>query len=90
MNEILVTIGGQPVYPKERAIDSEFAISYRDARDASGYPLATTKMSPSGWISGGNEEALEAGLPLLGALLAVILIAIAAVILAKRTRQTRA
>ncbi len=90
MDEILVTIGGQPVYQKDKAIDSESAKSYRDARDASGYPLATTKMSPSGWISGGNEEAIEAGLPYLGALLTVILFAIVAVILAKRSRQARA
>lgn len=86
MDEILVTIGGQPVYRKDRSIDPESASSYRDARDASGYPLATTKMSPSGWISGGNEEAIEAGLPFLGALMTVILFAIVAVILAKRAR----
>lgn len=86
MDEILVTIGGQPVSLKERATDPESATPYRDARDASGYPLATTKMSPSGWISRGNEEAIEAGLPLLGVLLTVILFVIAAAVLAKRTR----
>lgn len=89
MDEILVTIGGQPVYRTDKTIDPESAISYRDARDASGYPLASTKMSPSSWISGGNEDAIEAGLPLLGALLGLLLFAIAAVILAKRARLTR-
>jgi len=90
MDDVLVTIGGQPVYRKDRALDPESAKSYRDARDASGYPLATTKMSPTGWISGGSEEAIEAGLPFLGALLTVILFAIVAVILAKRARQAPA
>jgi len=47
-------------------------------------------MSPTGWISGGSEEAIEAGLPFLGALLTVILFAIVAVILAKRARQAPA
>lgn len=89
MDDVLVTIGGQPVTRKDRAIDPGSATFYRDARDASGYPLATTKMSPGGWISGGNEEAIEAGLPFLGALLTVILFAVVAVILAKRARQTR-
>jgi len=86
MDEILVTIGGQPVYRKDRTIDPASAPAYRDARNASGHPLVTTKMSPSGWIGGGNEEAIEAGLPFLGALLTVILFAIVAVILAKRAR----
>jgi len=87
MDDVLVTIGGQPVYRKDRATGPESPKFYRDARDASGYPLATTEMSPSGWISGGNEEAIEAGLPFLGAVLTVILFAIIAVILAKRARQ---
>ena len=89
MDKILVTIGGQPVYRKGEGPDLESAASYRDARDASGRLLAITEMSPSGWASGGNEEAIEAGLPLLGAFLAVILFAIVAVILARRTRQAR-
>ncbi len=86
MDKILVTIGGQPVYRKGEAPDLGPATSYRDARDASGHLLANTEMSPSGWVSGGNEETIEAGLPFLGAFLAVILFTIVALILAKRTR----
>jgi hypothetical protein len=89
MEEILVTIGGQPVYRRGEAPDRGSA-AYRDARDLSGRLLATTEMSPSGWASGGNEETIEAGLPYLGAVVAVILLTVVALILGRRTRQGRA
>lgn len=86
MDRILVTIGGHPVYPKGETPDLGPAAAHRDARDAAGRLRAITEMSPSGWASGGNEDTLEAGLPFMGVLVAVILFTVAALVLAKRGR----
>jgi hypothetical protein len=84
MTDTIVTISGQRVYPLGQAPQSAVARARGDARDAAGRPLALTEMSPRGWASGGNEETLEAGLPFLGGLVAVILLTFVALLLAKR------
>jgi hypothetical protein len=86
MSEPVVTISGQRVYPRGQAPKAGEATERLDARDSQGHPVAVTEMSPSGWVSGGNEEALAAGLPFLGALVAVILISIVALLIARRAR----
>jgi hypothetical protein len=86
MSEPLVTISGQRVYPRDRAPEAPAPVVWEDARNAEGRPLALTEMSPSGWASAGNEEALEAGLPFLGGLVAVILLTIGVLLLVKRSR----
>lgn len=86
MSEPVVTISGQRVYPRGQEPAPSASPDWPDARDASGRPLATTEMSPSGWASGGNEETFEAGLPFLGALVGVILVTITALLIARRRR----
>lgn len=86
MSEPVVTISGQRVYPRGHAPESGAQSVRGDARNAAGRPLALTEMAPSGWASGGNEEALQAGLPLLGGLLAVILCAIGILLLVRRAK----
>jgi hypothetical protein len=44
-------------------------------------------MSPSGWASGTTEETVEAGLPFLGALVAIVVFSLAALLLIKRHRS---
>jgi hypothetical protein len=87
MSESMVTIAGQRVYPRGQAPDQADVAARPDARDQEGQLLALTEMSPSGWASGGNEETLEAGLPFLGALVAVILFTIGMLLLVKRGRS---
>jgi hypothetical protein len=41
-------------------------------------------MSPSGWASGGNDETFEAGLPFVGALVAIVLLTLVALLLLRR------
>lgn len=86
MSEPIVTIGGQRVYHRGAAPEPGAVPDWPDARDATGRPLALTEMAPSGWASGGNEETFEAGLPFLGALVAVVTLAIVALLIAKRRR----
>jgi hypothetical protein len=86
MSEPVVTIAGQRVYQRGQAPDQADVTARPDARDQKGQLLALTEMSPSGWASGGNEETLEAGLPFLGALVAVILFTIGMLLLVKRGR----
>jgi hypothetical protein len=86
MSEAMVTIGGQRVYPRGQARETAEYPARPDARNTEGRLLALTQMSPSGWASGGNEETLEAGLPFLGGLVAVILFAIVALLLFRRGR----
>ncbi len=85
MSEPIVTISGQRVYPRGQAPEHGTP-DWPDARDAGGRLLAPTEMSPSGWASGGNEETFEAGLPFLGALVAVVFFTISALLIAKRRR----
>ncbi len=86
MSEPIVTISGQRVYPRGQSPETDTARDWLDARDASGRPLALTEMSPSGWASGGNEETLEAGLPFLGGLVAVIVLTLGALLILSRKR----
>lgn len=86
MSEPILTISGQRVYPRGQAPERAELPVRPDSRNAAGRPLALTEMSPSGWASGGNEEALEAGLPFLGGLIAVILFTVGVLLLVKRTR----
>lgn len=86
MSEPIVTISGQRVYPRGQAPEARSSSDWPDVRDAAGRPLTLTEMSPSGWASGGNEETLEAGLPLLGILAALGLLVVAAVLLLGRKR----
>ncbi len=86
MSESVVTIAGQRVYPHGQAPDQRETLARPDARNHAGQLLTVTEMSPSGWASGGNEETLEAGLPFLGALVAVILFTIGILLLVKRGR----
>jgi len=81
MMEPLVTIGGQRVSGKGQAPPTR-----PDARDASGRPLVRYQMAPQTLASRSNEETLEAGLPFLGAFVAVILFTIVVLVLAKRSR----
>lgn len=85
MSEPIVTIAGQRVYPRGQAPDAPEPVVRPDARNASGRLLAQTEMSPSGWASG-NEETIEAGLPFLSGLIAVILFTIGILLLVKRSR----
>ncbi len=87
MSEPIVTISGQRVYPRGQAPEPGPSSDWPDARDAVGRPLAPTEMSPSGWASGGNEETFEAGLPFLGALVAIVVLTITALLIAKRRRE---
>jgi hypothetical protein len=87
MSEPIVTISGQRVYPRGEAPEQGASSDWPDARDAGGRPIAPTEMAPSGWVSGGNEETFEAGLPFLGGLVAIIVFTIAAMLIAKRRRQ---
>ena len=86
MSEPVVTISGQRVYPRGQAPDTAEPLARRDSRNAGGRLLAQTEMSPSGWASGGNEETIEAGLPFLGGLIAVILFTMGVLLLVKRAR----
>lgn len=83
MSETIVTISGQRVYPRGQA--PEPGVS-SDRPDAGVRAPASTEMSPSGWASGGNEEAFEAGLPFLGALVGVITLTIALLLILRRRR----
>ena len=86
MTEPVVTIAGQRVYPRGQAPHEPEPLARPDARNSAGRPLALTEMSPSGWASSGNEEALEAGLPFVSGLVAVILFTIGVLLLIKRAR----
>lgn len=86
MSEVMVTIGGQRVYPRGQTPDRTDYFARPDARNAEGRLLALTEMSPSGWASGGNEETLEAGLPFLAGLVAVILFTMGVLLLLRRGR----
>ena len=89
MSEPIVTISGQRVYAHGQAPAVSAPPAVRpDARNAAGRPLALTEMSPNGWASGGNEETLEAGLPFVGGLVAVILFTIGILLLVKRSNQS--
>lgn len=85
MSEPIVTIAGQRVYARGQAPDIFESFARPDARHEAGRLLAQTEMSPSGWASG-NEETLEAGLPFLSGLVAVILCTIGILLLIKRSR----
>jgi hypothetical protein len=86
MSEPIVTIGGQAVYPQGHTPDTARHLVRPDARNAEGRLLALTEMSPSGWASGGSEEAFEPCLPFLGGLVAVILFTIGVLLLFRRGR----
>jgi hypothetical protein len=86
MTEPIVTISGQRVYPRGQSPNEREPEVRPDARNAAGRPLAATEMAPSGWASGGNEETLQAGLPFLGGLVAVILFTIGILLLVRRPR----
>jgi hypothetical protein len=86
MSEPVVTISGQRVYPRGQGPKPEELPENLTPRDAEGHPVVVTEMSPSGFASGGNEETLEAGLPFLGALVAVILVIVAALLIVRRSR----
>lgn len=86
MSEPIVTISGQRVYPRGQAPEPGASPDWPDARNAAGRPTAPTEMSPSGWASGGNEETFEAGLPFLGGLVAIIILTVTALLIAKRQR----
>jgi hypothetical protein len=86
MSEPIVTISGQRVYLRGQTPEAGALPDQPDARDVAARPLSQTGMSPSGWASGGGEETFEAGLPFLGALVAVIVLTVAALLIAKRPR----
>lgn len=86
MSEPVVTISGQRVYPRGQGPQPEEPAVNLTPRYAEGHPVVVTEMSPSGFASGGNEETLEAGLPFLGALFAVVLAAIVALLIVRHSR----
>jgi hypothetical protein len=86
MSDPIVTISGQRVYPRGHAPAAAEPTARPNSRNAAGRVLTPTEMSPSGWASGGNEETLEAGLPFLGGLVAVILFTMGVLLLVKRAR----
>ena len=85
MNEPIVTISGQRVYPLGHEPEpSGKATARTDDRIVIRRPPVLTEMSPSGWASGSNEETFEAGLPFLGALVGIVVLTLVALLLAKR------